>query len=294
MNTALPALCALLALLPVAAGSQEPPAREPSLGPSIIGIDHVPVAVRDLDRASERYRSFGFTLKPGRFHSDGIRNNHIKFPDGSGIELISPPAQPVDELTGEYAARVAEGDGPAFLSLHARDRRQLVAALQAASIAFNQDEFITLKDPRLKFLFFDQDNRSPTDLPEHFSHANTAVAMTGVWLALDEPARKSIAKVLRALGAVASTRTVFVPAATRVEGWNVQNGYIALLPKSRELHPGRPIVGVDFEVRDLSAAIRWLDSASNPSLADGRHPGTGRLFIPPASAHGLWVSFHEN
>ena len=59
-----------------------------SLGPSIVGIDHIPVAV--------------------------------------------------DELTAYYIDRIAAGDGPAYLSFHARDTEKLVAALKSASIVFRQ------------------------------------------------------------------------------------------------------------------------------------------------------------
>lgn len=282
-------------LISAAIWPQSAPAPEPSLGPSIIGIDHIPVAVRDLDRASEHYRSLGFTLKPGRLHSNGIRNNHIKFPDGSGIELISPPAKPVDELTADYAARIVEGDGPAYLSFHARNPEKLVAALRSASIGFKkQDDFITLPDPRLQFLFFDQDNRSPTDRPEHFAHANTAVAMTGVWLAVDDTTQQSVAKLLLALGSVVSSKTVFVPCATKADVWTVQNGLIVLLPKSYELHPGRPVVGVDFQVRDFAAATRYLPSRPISSCANSKESGPRRLFMPPTGANGLWLEFHEN
>lgn len=45
---------------------------------AIIGIDHIPVAVRNLDQAVESFRSLGFAIKPGRSHSNGIRNGHIK------------------------------------------------------------------------------------------------------------------------------------------------------------------------------------------------------------------------
>src|ERR1700722_6636170 len=253
----LPALFSLIAAAAVAGGVS---ASDPSPGPSIVGIDHIPVAVTDLDAASERYQALGFTLKPGRLHADGIRNNHVKFHDGSGIELISPPPNPSDDLTADYIARIAEGDGPTYLSFHARDTEKLVAALQAASIDFKRDDFITLADPRLKFLFFDQDNRSPTDRPEHFVHANSAMAMTSVWLALDEPTRQSLAKVLLALGAVVNPKTVYVPSPTKADVWSVQNGTIVVLPKSRELRAGRSIVGVAFEVRDFTAAARYLDS----------------------------------
>lgn len=34
--------------------------------PMVLGLDHIPLAVTDLDGATERYRELGFTLKPGR------------------------------------------------------------------------------------------------------------------------------------------------------------------------------------------------------------------------------------
>jgi hypothetical protein len=170
----------------------------------------------------------------------------------------------------------------------------LSAALKAASVGFKRDDFITLADPRLSFLLFDQDNRSPTDRPAHFVHANAAVAMTAVWLALDESARHSLANLLLALGAVVKTDTVFAPAKTKAEVWNVQNGRIVLLPRGRELRSGHPIVGVDFEVRDFAAAARYLDSRAIPTRANSGRSGEKRLFIPPTSANGLWLEFHDN
>ena len=63
-----------------------------------LGLDHIPVAVRDLERAAATFRRLGFALKPGRPHANGIRNVHVKFPDGSGIELLTAP-RPQDELS---------------------------------------------------------------------------------------------------------------------------------------------------------------------------------------------------
>ena len=284
----------LTLLIPLATRSGEVHASEAQVGPSIIGLDHIPVAVRDLDRATQHYRALGFTLKPGRMHTDGIRNNHVKFKDGSGIELISPPAKPVDRLTSGYLSRITEGDGPAFLSFHARDTNKLSVALRAASIDFRQRDGIALADPRLNFVFFDQDNRSPTDRPEHFAHPNTAVAMKGVWLALDESTRQSLTKVLLALGAVRSSKMVFVPSATKADVWSVQNARIVLLPRSRQLVPGRPIVGVEFEVRDFAAAAEYLGWRAL-SLSDrSEMSDEKRVFVTPADAHGLWLVFHHD
>ena len=46
------------------------------LAPAGFGIDHVPIAVNDLEQAAAAYRRLGFVLKPGRPHANGIRNLH--------------------------------------------------------------------------------------------------------------------------------------------------------------------------------------------------------------------------
>src|SRR5206468_6529298 len=60
--------------------------------PLVTGIDHIPIAVRDLDAAAAQYRRLGFTLKPGTPHANGVRNEHAKFADGTELELITAPA----------------------------------------------------------------------------------------------------------------------------------------------------------------------------------------------------------
>jgi len=67
----------------------------------LFGLDHIPFAVKNLEIATHAYAEMGFAFKPGRFHENGIRNNHVKFPDGSGIELLSA-SQANDELTTHY------------------------------------------------------------------------------------------------------------------------------------------------------------------------------------------------
>ena len=110
--------------------------------PVRIGLDHIPVAVRDLEAASATYRALGFSLKPGRPHANGIRNAHVKFPDGAGIELLTVPAA-VDPLSTKYVDIIRAGDGPAFLSFHARDTTALHAALRAGGYAFRDTSGLT-------------------------------------------------------------------------------------------------------------------------------------------------------
>jgi hypothetical protein len=249
-------------------------------GPSIIGIDHIPLAVKDLDQATNAYLGLGFSLKPGRPHGNGIRNSHVKFKDGSGVELLSPPSQSKDALTAHYLVHLKQGDGPAYISFHARGTDKLIAALNASGFAFKNDGVITLDDPLLGFIFFVQDNRSPTDKPEHFAHPNSTIAMTGVWLALDDDSHQSLTKLLTALGAVMSEKTVFAPHAVKAAVFSVQNGQVVVLPKSHKLSADRPVVGATFWIRHDVPASR-------------ESGGERKLLVPPSIAHGLWLDLRE-
>jgi len=245
-------------------------------GPSLIGIDHIPTVVANLDAASDSYRQLGFALKPGRAHENGLRNNHVKFKDGSGIELLSVPVRPTDSITAGYAKLLGAGEGPAYLAFHARDTGALAKALGDKGIAFkNEGGLIAPTDPRLDFIFFVKDNRSPTDKPEHFAHANGAVAMSAVWLALDARSLASLRKLLSSLGAVEHEATAEVPAGAPAHVFDLQNGQVVVVSADHQLLAGRPIIGARFRVAGQPVAKKCA----------------GDALVKPALAHGLWLCF---
>src|SRR5262245_30864971 len=150
-----------------------------------LGLDHLVVAVADLERASARYRELGFVLKPGRPHDNGIRNQHVKFRAGTEIELLTAP-QARDSLTQEYLRHIRAGDGPVFLALY-WPGTDLAQRLLPLGLRSGTDGFDSFPDgDRLRHVFFWHRNSSPTDRPEHFAHANTAESLVAVWLAGDD------------------------------------------------------------------------------------------------------------
>ncbi|MEJ7901966.1 MAG: VOC family protein, partial [Thermomicrobiales bacterium] len=87
------------------------------------GIDHIVIAVNDLDQAVADYTAAGFTVTPGGQHANGETHNAlIAFTDGTYFEIIAwrTPDQPGDNTwwrrlqAGEgfvdYALRVADLD----------------------------------------------------------------------------------------------------------------------------------------------------------------------------------------
>ena len=245
----LPGLIVMLWLIPSAAG--------------VTGLDHIPIAVRDLDRAAADYRSLGFALKPGRPHDNGIANQHVKFTDGTELELITAPAAR-DALTTTYRRHLARGDGPAFLSLFA-------PGIDAGSLGLAADP--------LRYIFMSGRNQSPTDRPEHFAHANTAESFIGVWLAGEDLSAEG--RLLAKLGAQVVTEDRRVPDPVKAQVARLTEGEVVLLPGAHQLVPGRRIVGATVRVRDLGAARKVL-------AGRGREIGSS-IFLPPALTHGLWL-----
>ena len=188
-------------------------------------LDHIVVALRDLDAAARTYEALGFTLTPRAAHEDrmGTSNRLAQFAGHNFIELleVDRPAAlaphdfsqdpPFFSFGAQNKAAVAERDGISMLVFAGEDARADLAAFEAAgvpsyapfdfqrqarqpdgrevTVAFSL-AFATSPDmPRLAF--FVCENRAP----EHFwkpafqDHANGARGVRAVYLASPEPAR---------------------------------------------------------------------------------------------------------
>lgn len=276
-------------LLAAAALGSEEPAKEV---PVVLGLDHIPVAVNDLEAAAERYRQLGFALKPGRPHDNGIRNQHVKFPDGTELELITAD-EARDSLTTYYRRHLAAGDGPAFLALYAPETDRLAGKLHTLQRTYRRNGgMLTFPEPDpLRYLFFARRNHSPTDRPEHFRHANGGDALIGVWLAGEDLGTER--RLFAALGAAFAEKTVHVPETVQATVARLQEGEIVFLPGSRQAVPGRRIVGATVRTRDLEAVRRVLEKARQPVPRVVRTPEGSSLFLPPSLTHGIWLEFRE-
>lgn len=258
-------------------------------GRPIVGLDHVPLAVRDIDRAVETYRRLGFSIKPGRFHANGIRNAHVKFSDGSGLELITA-TEAVDPLTTRYRALLALGEGPAFLALHARDSDRLIAALRRGYEFDRRGDLTEIRQPGLEWLFVVRDNRSPTDRPEHFDHQNGAVAFQSIWIATD--AREGLVRLLADLGGARSAAIAAVPEPSDAIVVKLDGGDVVILPASHQRVVGRPVIGASVLVRDLEVVRRHLAMAGIEFRHDAGEPR--RVVVAPAQTLGLWLEFRQD
>jgi hypothetical protein len=85
---------------------------------SIAGLDHVVLAVHDLDAAAATFARMGFTVTPRGFHSLGTQN-HCVMLGSDYLELLAVPKR-VHESMRYFADFLGTGEGLAAIALRGR------------------------------------------------------------------------------------------------------------------------------------------------------------------------------
>ncbi len=106
------------------------------------GIDHLVLAVRDLDKARAFYEALGFTLTPRAFHPWGTANHLVQL-NGCFLELlgIADPAKIPPHAPGQFSFGahnrdvLAKREGMSMLVFQSHDARRDQAEFAAAGLA---------------------------------------------------------------------------------------------------------------------------------------------------------------
>lgn len=251
--------------------------------PLVSGIDHIPVVVRDLEKAQADFRAMGFAIKPGRFHADGIRNAHVKFPDGTEIELITAP-RAVDELTSEYRTKMEKGEGPVYFGLYAPAAGAVLARFHALGVEAQDNDGMFSFPPTspLHPLFLGKRNKAPTDRPEHFAHSNGAVRLSALWVS----DKAELRGLLKGLGVpLTPTGPCGVIGVAKGMRAALPEGNLYLVPSG-----ATTVVAARVEVRrldDLEAALK----ANRVPMKKDTACDEAAVWVPPSRAHGIWIEF---
>ena len=168
-----------------------------------IRIDHVTVAVSNIDDASNSYKNMGFTIKPGRIHNNGLLNAHIKMLGNTAIELMSLVGIAKDEASRKYDEVLRAGEGGAYLALTGMSPEKFSALV--GEVPFRHeiikgklwDYVIFPEGSGLEHIYLYSPNREFRDQAWVYNHPNEAKKIDKVWLEGGE----KVEKLLEVLGA---------------------------------------------------------------------------------------------
>lgn len=188
-------------------------------------IDHVVLAVRDLDAAAKTYEALGFTLTPRAAHEDrmGTSNRLAQFAGRNFIEILEvdrpdkltphdfAKTPPFFSFGGHNKASVAAREGLSMLVFASDDARADAARFEAAAVptyeVFDFERQARLPDGQSVTVSFSLTFATSPDMPdlaffvcqnraqEYFwkpqfqSHGNGAQVMNAVYLGSPEPER---------------------------------------------------------------------------------------------------------
>lgn len=281
------------------------------------GLDHLVIAVRDLDAAGAFYETLGFTVGARNRHPWGTENRIVQFP-GSFLELVTigdagaiPPHGPRSFSFGAFMrdALAGQGEGLAMVVLEGQDAKGDAVAFGKAGIGDFEPFFFERQGRRpdgttvrVAFeLAFAADPKAPECgfftcrqlEPQNFwnadfqRHPNGATALAAAVMLADEPALHR------------SFLSAFSGEAEILEG---NADYVVALPRGRidvldpeaaqgayqvepEATPAR-FLGFCVAVPDLEAVAARLEAADVPFVRNEE-----RLFIEAEHAMGCVIAF---
>jgi catechol 2,3-dioxygenase-like lactoylglutathione lyase family enzyme len=275
----------------------------------LAGIDHVIVAVGDLERARLAWERLGFTLTPrGRHLQKGTGNYCIMF-ERDYLELMGVVDPRQD--TGGLADFLAHGEGARGLAFATRAGDDTASALARQGLHPVEPRDLTRQLelpegtvlPRFKLVSLPPEETP--DLmsfvcrhltpelvrrPEWLRHANAVVAIAGVVVLVEST--KPLAAAYEKLfptGVTLTDEVVTVHAGPHRITFATTDDFAALYP---EIEPAfrRPLpvmAAVRFVSRDLAATSDHLAQWQVPH----EEAGDGTILVPPGEASGTLLIF---
>ena len=166
--------------------------------PSAPALDHAIVVVRDLDSAAAGFQRFGFTIKQGRLHSNNLLNRHIKFRDGSSIELMTVKGAPGDAMASNYSQLLAAGEGGVYVALEVTDLDAVQRATDSLRFATRRSSsgpwrFLGFQPRSPAAVFFTSGGLPANDSDSLVTHEPEVSGLAEAWLEGSDDLRRLLA-----------------------------------------------------------------------------------------------------
>jgi catechol 2,3-dioxygenase-like lactoylglutathione lyase family enzyme len=271
------------------------------------GIDHVVIAVNDLDAAAATYTRLGFTLTPRGFHSFGSQNHCAMFA-ADYLELLAVPAP--REETRAWSDFLRDGEGVASIALKTDDAAaggkelsddgiEVPAAVELSrpvatpqgekQASFRLARLPTEYTPGVTSFLTEHLTRDVVWQPDMLRHRNGVRGLRKIVLETDDPQAAALL-----------WSRVFATAPSQVpQGWAVHTGGVPLVVASAESVartygsanlPSRPrprVAALHLSVANAGEAAAVLGTSG----ARGSRLASGGACIAAVDAHGVALVF---
>ena len=282
-------------------------------------IDHVMIAVPDLELGMAAYRRIGFDVRPGGVHPGRATENAIAFVDEDYLELLSlrrdAPAPVPGTSDGRLAEFLARGGGFRYIAIQSDHLRADVAAMRSrgVEVADAAEGHRRTPDSReLRWLAAGLGSRHPLPIffvqhltplaerrrqtPPAGEHPNGALRAERVYIAVPDvaAAARDYARVL-GLPVPPVQRGAVIKADMAVfdlgpTGLTVAQPAEAGPAAEAMTRRGPGPFQVLYRTRSMDSAARWMASQGLPPPTRGvRNTGEQAMLVGPEQACGAYI-----
>ena len=192
-------------------------------------IDHIITLYPDINQVKAEFSEMGFNVKPGRMHENGLENAHLKFSNGSSVELMSLSEKAGDQIASNYEKLLQENINGAYLALSGFTLSFLQKKLDSISLNYEVTHtaawtYLTFPGYfELQHVFFLIYQNNHQENGAFFNHSNGACAIKEVFI----DGNSTIVNLLLALGVNRCTDTY----TQALAAFNTKTGQIILTEK---------------------------------------------------------------
>ena len=223
--------------------------------PNAPALDHAIIVARDVDKMADTFRAHGFRTKRGRLHANGLDNRHIKFPDGTEIELMTVRGTPRDAMATRYADLMRAGDGGVYVALKVKtvgeaERRAAIAKLSTRRSGSGPWQFLGFNDNAAAAVFFNSGDAAVQDADSIFAHEPRVTGLSEIWV----EGGPQLIGLLRSLGAVDCGRAK-APDGREGRRLRLSKGRLVVVPSRGSERPR--VLGAVLNRKRCSGSVRY-------------------------------------
>ncbi len=253
-------------------------------------FDHILIGVKNLEKQTETFRKLGFSIKKGKQHKNGIKNNFIEFGDSSEIELIEVQ-QASDKLSEKYKKLIDKNIYGLQFALRVNNVKKLKDNFSKLNSDFtilsvNKDYSILSKNKMDKglpvfFIQYNIDNNNTLT-----SHSNGSKGIYSIWLSTNDI--KNTAQKLSDMG----FKLIGNYELPGIKGKAVEftnSNFKIILIKSKK----NEITGITILVDNLELVKNNLKSGFDTDFIEYSANRGKSIFINKELTNSVWIEFLE-
>lgn len=253
-------------------------------------FDHVIIGTENLRKISDLFKNYGFTIKNGKQHENGISNNFIEFGNNSEIEFIEVN-KPLNQIATKYSSFIKQKKYGIQIALRVSKIENLKVSFEKLKLPFiNLDEnpdYLTLSsdiiNSELPIFFIQYKKQFNNSL---VTHKNGSQRIIAVWISTKDIKKSAHELACFGFNAVGNYK---IPEFNK-KIVQFKNSYFSIILIKSEKYE---ISGITISVKNTKKVKNFLEEVKGIDFIAQSVPDRKSIYLNPEESKSIWIEFTE-